>query len=71
MLRGGFTIGLAGLLFVLLLKVDVLLLSFLDSNAEVGLYAAAYRLIEGDAVRPVGVRRGDAAVARAHDRARR
>jgi O-antigen/teichoic acid export membrane protein len=47
MLRGGFTIGLAGLLFVLLLKVDVLLLSFLDSNAEVGLYSAAYRLIEG------------------------
>src|SRR3954447_9340766 len=47
MLRGGFTIGLAALLFVLLLKVDVLLLSFLDSNAEVGLYSAAYRLIEG------------------------
>lgn len=47
MLRGGFTIGVAGLLFVLLLKVDVLLLSFLDSNAEVGLYSAAYRLIEG------------------------
>ena len=39
--------GVAGLLFVLLLKVDVLLLSFLDSNAEVGLYSAAYRLIEG------------------------
>jgi len=47
MLRGGFTIGLASLLFVLLLKMDVVLLSFLDSNAEVGLYSAAYRLIEG------------------------
>ena len=32
---------------MLLLKVDVLLLSFLTNNAEVGLYAAAYRLVEG------------------------
>ena len=47
MLRGGFTIGLASLLFVLLLKVDVLLLSFLAATPRSALYAAAYRLIEG------------------------
>ena len=47
LLRGGFRSASPALLFVLLLKVDVLLLSFLTANAEVGLYAAAYRLIEG------------------------
>jgi O-antigen/teichoic acid export membrane protein len=47
LLRDGLPIGVAGLLFILILKTDVLLLSFLDSNAAVGLYAAAFRLIEG------------------------
>lgn len=47
LLRGGLPIGVAGLLFVLLLKVDILMLSFLANDHEVGLYAAAYRLIEG------------------------
>lgn len=47
LLRRGFPIGVAGLLFVVLTKVDVLMLSFLANNHEVGLYAAALRLIEG------------------------
>jgi O-antigen/teichoic acid export membrane protein len=47
LLRRGFPIGVAGLLFVVLVKVDILLLSFLTSPHEVGLYAAALRLIEG------------------------
>jgi len=47
LVRAGLPIGLAGLLFVLLLRLDVTLLSFLAGEAEVGLYAAAYRLVEG------------------------
>lgn len=47
LLRGGLPIGVAGLLVVILLKVDILLLSFLSSDHEVGIYGAAYRLIEG------------------------
>lgn len=47
LLRGGIPIGAAALLWVLLLKVDILMLSFLADNHEVGLYAAATRLVEG------------------------
>lgn len=47
LLRRGLPIGVAGLLFVVLVKVDILMLSFLTDNHEVGLYAAALRLIEG------------------------
>lgn len=47
LLRRGLPIGVAGLLFVVLVKVDILMLSFLTNNHEVGLYAAALRLIEG------------------------
>ena len=47
LLRAGVPIGVAGVLFTLLLRLDVTLLSFLSSNAEVGVYAAAYRLVEG------------------------
>jgi O-antigen/teichoic acid export membrane protein len=47
LLRGGLPIGVAALLWVLLLKVDVLMLSFLTNNHEVGLYSSASRLIEG------------------------
>jgi O-antigen/teichoic acid export membrane protein len=47
LLRGGVPIGLAALLWVVLLKVDVLLLAFLADNHEVGLYGAAARLVEG------------------------
>ena len=47
LLRAGLPIGIAGLLFVLLLRLDVTLLSFLSGEAEVGVYAAAYRLVEG------------------------
>ena len=47
LLRGGIPIGAAATLWVLLLKVDVLLLAFLTNNHEVGLYAAASRLVEG------------------------
>jgi O-antigen/teichoic acid export membrane protein len=46
LLRAGLPIGVAGLLFVLLLRLDVTLLSFLSGEAEVGDYAAAYRLVE-------------------------
>jgi O-antigen/teichoic acid export membrane protein len=46
LLRSGLPIGIAGLLFVLLLRLDVTLLSFLSGEAEVGVYAAAYRLVE-------------------------
>jgi O-antigen/teichoic acid export membrane protein len=46
LLRAGLPIGAAGLLFVLLLRLDVTLLSFLSGEAEVGDYAAAYRLVE-------------------------
>jgi O-antigen/teichoic acid export membrane protein len=47
LLRGGVPIGIAGVLLVVLLRADILMLSFLDSNVAVGLYAAAYRLVEG------------------------
>jgi O-antigen/teichoic acid export membrane protein len=47
LLRGGIPIGAAATLWVLLLKVDVLLLAFLTNNHEVGLYGAAARLVEG------------------------
>jgi O-antigen/teichoic acid export membrane protein len=47
LVRAGLPIGLAGLLFVLLLRLDVTLLSFIAGEAEVGFYAAAYRLVEG------------------------
>jgi O-antigen/teichoic acid export membrane protein len=46
LLRAGWPIGVSGLLFVLLLRLDVTLLSFLSGEAEVGIYAAAYRLVE-------------------------
>jgi O-antigen/teichoic acid export membrane protein len=49
---GSLPIGVAGLLFVLLLRLDVTLLSFLSGEAEVGDYAAAYHLD----VLPAGVR---------------
>jgi O-antigen/teichoic acid export membrane protein len=47
-IRGGVPLGFAILMFTLLLKADMALLSFLSGgdNAEVGQYGAAYRLIE-------------------------
>jgi O-antigen/teichoic acid export membrane protein len=47
LLRTGVPIGVAGLLLVVLLRVDVVLLSFLGDNRQVGLYAAGYRLVDG------------------------
>ena len=47
LLRSGIPIGAAATLWVVLLKVDVLMLAFLTNNQEVGLYAAASRLVEG------------------------
>ena len=46
--RAGIPIGLAGLLFTLLLRLDTILLSFLKSgdNTQVGIYGAAFRLVE-------------------------
>lgn len=46
LVRAGIPIGIASVLFLLLLRLDVSLLSFLAGQAEVGLYAAAYRLTE-------------------------
>ena len=46
LLKTAFPIGVAFLLFVLLLRLDVTLLSFISGEEEVGLYAAAYRLVE-------------------------
>lgn len=44
--RTGVPFGLASLLFLLLLRVDVVLLSFLAGERQVGYYAAGYRLVE-------------------------
>ncbi len=46
LLKTAFPIGVAFLLFVLLMRLDVTLLSFIAGEEEVGLYAAAYRLVE-------------------------
>jgi O-antigen/teichoic acid export membrane protein len=46
LLKTAFPIGAAFLLFVLLMRLDVTLLSFIAGEEEVGLYAAAYRLVE-------------------------
>jgi O-antigen/teichoic acid export membrane protein len=47
LLRHGVPIGSAALLFTLLLRLDVALLSQLAGEIEVGLYSAAFRLVEG------------------------
>ena len=47
LLRAGVPIGVASLLLLLLLRVDVVLLSLLSNNHEVGLYGAGYRLVDG------------------------
>jgi O-antigen/teichoic acid export membrane protein len=48
LMRAGIPIGLAGLLFTFLLRLDTVLLSFLKSgdNTQVGVYGAAFRLVE-------------------------
>lgn len=49
LLKAGVPIGLAGLLFTILLRLDASLLGFLaggEDNSEVGVYGAAYRLVE-------------------------
>jgi O-antigen/teichoic acid export membrane protein len=46
LLRTAFPIGVAFLLYVLLMRLDVTLLSFISGEKEVGVYAAAYRLVE-------------------------
>jgi O-antigen/teichoic acid export membrane protein len=46
LLKTAFPIGVSFLLFILLLRLDVTLLSFISGEEEVGLYAAAYRLVE-------------------------
>ncbi len=47
LLRDGIPIGVASLLLVVLLRVDVVMLSFLGDQVEVGLYSAGYRLVDG------------------------
>lgn len=50
LVKAGIPIGLASLLFTILLRADAALLGFLsggDDNSEVGLYGAAFRLVEG------------------------
>jgi len=46
LLRTSFPIGVAFVLFILLMRLDVTLLSFLSGEEEVGVYAAAFRLVE-------------------------
>lgn len=47
-LRAGVPVGLVGLMLTVLLKLDIVLLSFLGGgdNSEVGIYSAGYRLVE-------------------------
>jgi len=50
LLRAGIPIGVASLVFVILMRVDATLLGLLtggDDNSEVGIYGAAFRLVEG------------------------
>lgn len=50
LVKAGVPIGLAALLFTILLRLDATLLGLLtggDDNTEVGVYAAAFRLVEG------------------------
>lgn len=49
LLKAGVPIGLAGFLFMLLLRLDASLLGFLsggEDNSEVGIYGAAFRAVE-------------------------
>jgi O-antigen/teichoic acid export membrane protein len=46
LVRTSFPIGVAAVLFILLMRLDVTVLSFIAGEAEVGIYAAAYRLVE-------------------------
>ena len=48
LIKAGFPIGAVTLLFVLLIKLDTVMLSFLEGgdNRQVGYYSAAYRLVE-------------------------
>ncbi len=48
LMKAGFPIGAVTLLFMILIKLDTVLLSFLEGgdNTEVGFYSAAYRLVE-------------------------
>lgn len=49
LLKAGVPIGLAGFLFMILLRLDASLLGFLsgaDDNSEVGIYGAAFRAVE-------------------------
>ena len=49
LLRAGLPIGISGLLFTVLLKLDAVLVSFLAggaNNAEVGYFGGAYRVVE-------------------------
>jgi O-antigen/teichoic acid export membrane protein len=70
LIKAGVPLGLVGILYILLLKLDASLLSFLKGgdNTEVGQYGAAFRLIEatmfiswafGGAVLPWFSRHGD------------
>jgi O-antigen/teichoic acid export membrane protein len=46
LLRAGLPIGLVTLLFTVLLRVDTVLISLLTNNRQVGIYGAAFRLLE-------------------------
>jgi O-antigen/teichoic acid export membrane protein len=76
--RAGVPFGLASVLFLLLLRVDVVLLFFLSGERQVGYYAAGYRLVEstqfiawaiGAAMLPWLVRRAAGGLARGYEMA--
>ena len=46
LLRVGFAVGLAILLLIVLLRVDMVMLSLISGNEEVGIYGAAFRIFE-------------------------
>jgi len=46
LLRAGFPVGVAILLLTVLLRVDMVILSLISGNEEVGIYGAAYRIFE-------------------------
>ncbi len=45
-IKGSYQFGLSGLLSQIFLKIDILMLSFLRDMAEVGMYAAGYKLLD-------------------------
>ena len=46
LLRAGFPVGVAVMLLTVLLRIDMVILSLIAGNKEVGIYGAAFRIVE-------------------------